>query len=137
MRADPRTLLLVAMLAACRQQTTTPGDAGQTPCEHPNHPGIKACCGRPSERQGIDCVPWSLLDQPCSTAGQFSDVKRYVVCCSGLSGISTSQPLVEPAVDGGTCSTPFALDPTRVCARCGDGICGQGENRCNCPQDCP
>jgi hypothetical protein len=24
-----------------------------------------------------------------------------------------------------------------TCIRCGDGRCGQGENACNCPADCP
>jgi eight-cysteine-cluster-containing protein len=23
-----------------------------------------------------------------------------------------------------------------VCTKCGDGICGKGENKCNCPEDC-
>jgi hypothetical protein len=25
---------------------------------------------------------------------------------------------------------------TQMCARCGDGVCGIGENQCNCKQDC-
>jgi hypothetical protein len=30
------------------------------------------------------------------------------------------------------------LDETKVCAPCGDGVCqgADGENSCNCPQDC-
>jgi hypothetical protein len=103
---------------------------GKNPCEHPNHPGIRACCGRPGENPG-NCVPWSLLDQPCSGLGETMDIKRYIVCCKGLSGISTAAPN-----DAGACTEPFHLDPTHVCAICGNGTCGPGENRCNCPQDC-
>jgi hypothetical protein len=73
---------------------------------------------------------------PCSDEGDFSDVKTYRVCCMGLVSVSTSEPLDAPDSDGGTCSTPFNLDPTRICTRCGNGQCGTGENRCNCPADC-
>lgn len=26
--------------------------------------------------------------------------------------------------------------PCFICTKCGDGICGKGENKCNCPKDC-
>jgi hypothetical protein len=50
-------------------------------------------------------------------------------CCEGLAPI----PVRVPA-DNGTCSV--APPDVQVCTRCGDGVCGSGENRCNCPGDC-
>ena len=50
--------------------------------------------------------------------------------------LARGTPVDAPDSDGGTCSTPFNLDPTRICTRCGNGQCGAGENRCNCPADC-
>jgi len=35
----------------------------------------------------------------------------------------------------GQCSVPVP-DGSQICANCGDGSCGVGENRCNCPKDC-
>ncbi len=50
------------------------------------------------------------------------------MCCSGLSLISCSSPGV-----GGACSPCVGAS---ICANCGNGVCGPGENKCNCPQDC-
>jgi hypothetical protein len=36
--------------------------------------------------------------------------------------------------NNGSCSIP--LCPCLVCTKCGDGICGSGENKCNCKNDC-
>jgi hypothetical protein len=51
-------------------------------------------------------------------------------CCPGLKKISAdmgvdAQGVCRQAIDGGV-----------VCAKCGDGKCGIGENKCNCPSDC-
>jgi len=50
-------------------------------------------------------------------------------CCDGLSPIADSHP-----DETGTCTQlpPDAL----ICADCGNGACGPGENVCNCPADC-
>lgn len=50
-------------------------------------------------------------------------------CCGDLKKISC----VEPN-DSGDC--PLECDGSMICAACGDGECGLGENKCNCPQDC-
>ena len=34
---------------------------------------------------------------------------------------------------GGTCGFDYHLVR---CIRCGNGLCGEGEDRCNCPSDC-
>ena len=51
-------------------------------------------------------------------------------CCQGLKKISAdisadAEGVCRPRIDGGV-----------VCAKCGDGKCGIGENKCNCPSDC-
>ncbi|MEM5812461.1 MAG: hypothetical protein QW286_01965, partial [Candidatus Aenigmatarchaeota archaeon] len=57
-------------------------------------------------------------------------------CCEGLtewmSGMDTM------IVQNGVCveTGMVAGSPIGTCIRCGDGICSQLENVCNCPQDC-
>ena len=52
-------------------------------------------------------------------------------CCEGLKSITYSGLYDENcdfvALVGG---------PSEVCTRCGDGQCGKGETKCNCPEDC-
>ena len=52
-------------------------------------------------------------------------------CCSGLVAIRSGLP--PPGYPPFNCS--YGLD-SRVCSRCGDGICDQWERPCGCPQDC-
>ncbi len=49
-------------------------------------------------------------------------------CCKGLAKI----PCDKPDADG-NCQLCTGAS---VCAACGDGTCGKGENQCNCPKDC-
>ena len=57
-------------------------------------------------------------------------------CCAGLEEIGYAGYYDE------TCNTgpgPVAMSaggPGGTCANCGNGICGLGETRCNCPEDC-
>ncbi|MCX6800890.1 MAG: Kazal-type serine protease inhibitor family protein [Candidatus Diapherotrites archaeon] len=52
-------------------------------------------------------------------------------CCTGLTKITPASKLNDDCtlknIVGGQSS---------VCTHCGDDICGTGENKCNCPQDC-
>jgi hypothetical protein len=48
-------------------------------------------------------------------------------CCNGLS--SSFGELIN-----GSCS--YKNPDIRICTHCGDGICGLGENKCNCAMDC-
>jgi len=50
-------------------------------------------------------------------------------CCEGLSSVPNAHP---DANNPGLC---LHMDH-RVCVNCGDGVCGTGENKCNCPKDC-
>ena len=49
-------------------------------------------------------------------------------CCAGLTSISC-----DNLNTNGKCSQ---CDGTFICTKCGDGLCGQGENKCNCGKDC-
>jgi len=50
-------------------------------------------------------------------------------CQFGLKAIGATWP-----DDGGGCMTVNC--PCFVCAKCGNGVCGPGENKCNCSEDC-
>jgi len=49
-------------------------------------------------------------------------------CCFGLEPISCA------FFKDSKCLIPNCF--CEVCAKCGNGTCGLGENKCNCPQDC-
>ncbi|MFH0739850.1 MAG: hypothetical protein V1819_01770 [bacterium] len=65
------------------------------------------------------------------------------ICCSGLNLIVSGYDIWKNA-DGSisySCLPDFlsslAMDPVKnTCAACGNGVCGKGENQCNCPKDC-
>ncbi len=66
----------------------------------------------------------------CTGEGEFAAVVPGAPpCCEGLEPIGCDAP-VE-----GECS-PDPCVGAVVCARCGDGACGPGENLCNCAEDC-
>ncbi len=60
----------------------------------------------------------------------FTDFNPQGKCCGTLVPLLAKVPNGQP----GGCSTPKC--PCYVCTQCGDGLCGKGENGCNCPQDC-
>lgn len=76
----------------------------------------------------------------CRGAGESFDAK--VICSGCCDGLTRIPPFVEgnvdpPEVDGLPAGCDRAgIDSVFVCAHCGDGMCGVGENRCNCPVDC-
>jgi len=54
-------------------------------------------------------------------------------CCSGLDTISLDRPdESKRSKNGCTWGTVGGV----ICAACGDGACGLGENICNCSKDC-
>jgi len=70
---------------------------------------------------GASCVP---------EGGKFTDFNPQGKCCGSLVHV------VDATSDGqGGCLVPKC--PCYVCTNCGDGLCGKGENGCNCPTDCP
>jgi hypothetical protein len=72
-----------------------------------------------------------LTGQGCIGEGNYSLVYPGAAqCCAGLTPLNPSGP-----GEFGVCNPPMA--GASVCALCGNGFCGLGENECNCPQDCP
>jgi hypothetical protein len=59
---------------------------------------------------------------------QFEDVAPEDKCCAKLVPIKVAFP------EGEGCTQPNC--PCFVCTKCGNGLCGEGENWCNCPNDC-
>lgn len=75
----------------------------------------------------VTCEP---VDGECAAEGQSVPVvPNALECCPGLEAIGCDQP-DQDGVCPGACAGAF------VCARCGNGECGPGENPCNCPADC-
>jgi hypothetical protein len=51
-------------------------------------------------------------------------------CKPGLTAIE------KDVYAGGESGCGMPMCDCEVCAKCGDGVCGKGENHCNCPKDC-
>jgi hypothetical protein len=57
---------------------------------------------------------------------------KYLTCCQGLRFTDNT---TKPASDGLCQQTDGIYNA--ICTNCGNGECGLGENKCNCPSDCP
>jgi len=91
---------------------------------------------------GIDCsgIIMPYTEDPrcgdvcdCIQEGETFLVGSGLTCCSDLVISSCCSPN-EPIGTPDSCSCPYSC---RSCTRCGDGICGTGENWCTCIEDCP
>lgn len=82
----------------------------------------------PNEEAEVNWRCTGLVVPGCISEGETGNYFDEDVCCSGLTKISNS------FVSGGGCVAP--TDGSFKCTNCGDNVCGDGENRCNCPQDC-
>ena len=83
-------------------------------------PGENLCnCAVDCDHAG--CVP---------AGGAVPVVPNAPSCCPGLSPIGCDAPNGQGLCPGGCVGAS-------ICAQCGDGVCGAGENLCNCPRDCP
>lgn len=71
-----------------------------------------------------DCKPSTCVEE----GGTVPVVPNAPECCDGLTKVSCSK-----ADDNGECTPCLGAS---VCVKCGDGNCGKGENKCNCPEDC-
>lgn len=108
--------------------------------DRPPAPPAPECMGCPGERPGGNCVLPQRdggLYGRCREEGEIISGKIVgAYCCNhrdggGIGFIITSQ-IVN---DAGTC-TQTAPDDILICSVCGDGICTEWENRCNCARDC-
>ena len=69
----------------------------------------------------------------CAKEGERFDGGLKNPCCSGLKAIGG-----WPGGYEGDCTLPPPPTGLGVCAKCGDGKCdiNNGENKCNCKEDC-
>jgi hypothetical protein len=89
-----------------------------------------ACCA--GMAQGL-CFPYGGTARRCrEEGGQFDGKDICSVCCPGLTKVHS-----EEVAMGETRCQMAATPSTFICVMCGDGICGEFENRCRCPEDCP
>ncbi len=85
---------------------------------------------------GESCEVWAFLNGecgeeyvhpvPCAEAGEHRGVA--VVCCEGLVEIWNVFPVDHLCM--------HLIGAFALCSDCGDGICDEWENSCNCPEDC-
>jgi hypothetical protein len=139
------TVLLV--VCACGDRDKAEHDAGGGPADAYEMRGVYRCCapgqgtaccaGTP---QGT-CFQYGGVYDACVMAGDELDGKVIcAACCAGLVRVPhlVVGASVPPPMDGlpDGCDAAGA-ESSFVCTACGDGACGDGENVCNCPADCP
>ncbi len=105
--------------------------AGTNECTEDSDCYHKECsngdCVKVNERGDDSCIN----DDDCKLCieeGEEGSIFNEDVCCEGLEKISNSW------LDNGECM--MYKDGSFICAKCGNGECGKGENECNCPEDC-
>jgi len=108
------------------------GEAGTTMV------GVYTCC---AQGEGTDCCfgiarglcfTYGGSAGRCLEEGEEFDAKDICAgCCAGLSKVHPGS-----LADGGTECQSTAPPSVFICVRCGDGVCGDFENRCSCPADC-
>jgi len=83
----------------------------------------------------VEIMECAGLCYPEGTHFQADEGNPDAICCPGLTAVEDTFPVETPEPPGWYCE---GFDcPCFVCTACGDGVCGPGENGCNCPQDCP
>jgi hypothetical protein len=79
-----------------------------------------------------DCKPAGCLGEGESFNATGKKPEELKECCEGL--VKINKIHYEPSAIP---ECKFPKCECYVCTRCGDGICGKGENFCNCSEDCP
>ena len=94
-----------------------------------------ACC------DGYDvgmCFEYGGVYGACTPGG--GEYEGKVICALCCDGLTATEPMVETTeiYDGYPAGCGPGPEPVSflVCVACGDGVCGEGENRCVCPADC-
>lgn len=95
--------------------------------------GGTSMCGNGSCDEGeteTDC-PADCSEQ-CVAEGQLT--LDWLACCDELTMAYNDLVPHQGSCDFINCRAPHCVGP--VCIRCGDGVCGPGENYCTCADDC-
>lgn len=108
-----------------------PGSSAGGFCREGFHPTLE------SDNECVLFDEWCCIpDVPvCVTEGNWGSRidsnENNDHCCAGLGEIADNVP------DGdGNCRDTQEIAEGFICAFCGNGLCGPGENYCNCPDDC-
>ncbi|MDP2950756.1 MAG: hypothetical protein Q8N55_00050 [bacterium] len=90
-------------------------------------------------RTGPNCEFASCPATSCVKEGDVTTGGTYAPndpktteCCAGLIAIGH---YTDKSITSGCYSLPMPGSGS-VCTYCGNGVCGLGENKCNCPSDC-
>ena len=67
-----------------------------------------------------------------NSCGELAYAEQDVPCCDGLKRRCGAE-LFDGSCDMAGKKSMYSVP---ICIPCGDGLCGQFENRCNCPEDC-
>jgi len=89
---------------------------------------LPGCWHEPWESSVWDKVNLTSQYTSCIEEGQPGTIANSPDCCANLTKISCGAPNASNICT--SCTDSF------FCTNCGNGICGTGENKCNCPQDC-
>ncbi len=90
----------------------------------------QAWCDTLTNCRGEKVCDFKMIDPP--QCGNLSYAGQDVVCCPGLvrrCGVAFLDMTCDMYGDHSEYYLP-------ICIPCGDGICGNFENVCNCPEDC-
>ena len=116
--------------------------SGENRCNCPQDCGkVAASCGNGKCEAG-ETTTNCLTDCPCVAEGRrmptfavspegFEEQRQTgnLECCPGLNSVSN-------LFYNGVCEGIVGVLGGAVCVKCGNGVCGSGENYCNCPEDC-
>lgn len=91
-------------------------------------------------------TPASIFPEKCANEGEVAKANEDIICCGGLTPFQNYEVYNGPFTDADgkefykdepdCVMLGRSIDGHQICINCGDGICGTGENKCNCPQDC-
>lgn len=100
--------------------------------------GDDGCDGSCGECEGgFECTPEGKCEALCIVEGDSLDLDgKGLPCCEGLTVLPHFKTKPGDDCDAAQCCFWCGQEEGLVCAACGDGVCGPGENACNC-EDCP
>ena len=90
---------------------------------------------QPEVNQPVINEPVANQPENCAKEGEISNNTNNLSCCDSLTRI-----LNATIREDGQCifesGSAYQGNPNYACTACGNGVCGTGENKCNCPADC-
>ncbi len=109
---------------ACQDMTGYSCDAWDFYCKCSDE--ASSYCSDNMIAAAADCNLACVNPGPCRDEGSACTLST-TACCDGLVAVSNSFP------EGDAC---IASNCGSICRPCGDGVCADNENTCNCPEDC-